>query len=115
MPIMTEEIKIMKYLKIEDNKGFFLKTKEDSTTEWIEIDRIAKDDLLFLLTQATSDTFEMDAYSEDIMANKAHQIIYKNIHEKFLSLESLKSKFKDESESLYKEALDKYTVVKETE
>ena len=110
MPIMTEEIKIMKYLKIEDNKGFFIKIKDDSTAEWIEIDKIAKDDLLFLLTQATSDTFEMDAYSEDLMANKAHQIIYKNIHEKFLSLESLKSKFKDESESLYKEALDKYTV-----
>jgi hypothetical protein len=113
MRITKDEIKIMKYLKIEDNKGYFLKTKEDSTTEWLEIDKIAKDDLLFLLNQATSDTFEMDVYSEETMANKAHQIIYKNIHEKFLSLESLKSKFKDESESLYKEALDKYTVDKD--
>jgi len=65
--------------------------------------------LLNLLNSATSDTFEMDTYSEEIMANKAHQIIYKNIHEKFLTLESMKSKFKDESESLYKEALDKYS------
>lgn len=108
MHIMKEEIKIMKYLKIDDNKGYFLKKIEDSTTEWVEIDKISKEDLLVLLNQATSDNFEMDVYSEDIMANKAHQIIYKNIHEKFLSLEALKSKFKDESESLYKEALDKY-------
>ena len=99
----------MKYLKIEDNRGYFLRTKEDTTTEWIEIDKIAKGDLLSLLNFATSETFEMDAYSEEIMANKAHQIIYKNIHEKFLGLESMRSKFKDESESLYKEALDKYT------
>jgi hypothetical protein len=106
---MKEEAETMKYLKIEDNKGYFLRTNEDSTTVWMEIDKISKDDLFSLLNYATSDTFEMDAYSEDIMANKAHQIIYKNIHEKFQGLESMKSKFKDESESLYKDALEKYT------
>ncbi len=51
----------------------------------------------------------MDVYSEDVMANKAHQIIYKNIFEKFSNLDSMKSKFKDESESLYKEAAEKYS------
>lgn len=99
----------MKYLKIENNKGYFLRVKEDASTEWLEIDTIAKDDLLILLNRATSDTFEMDSYSEEVLANKAHQIIYKNIHEKFMGLESMKSKFKDESENLYKEALDKYS------
>src|SRR5690242_184289 len=114
MHTMKEEIRIMKYLKIDDNKGFFLRDKDDSTTQWVEIDKINKDDLLNLLNCATSDTFEMDAYSEEIMANKAHQIIYKNIHEKFITLESMKAKFKDESESLYKEELDKYSTGADT-
>lgn len=99
----------MKYLKIEDNKGYFLQEK-DSTPEWVEIDRINKDNLLFLLNAAVSTDFEMDLYDESTLANKAHQIIYKNISEKFTELVAMKSKFKDESESYYKEALEKYGV-----
>ncbi len=103
----------MKYLKIEDNKGFFLRPKEGST-EWIEIDKINKDDLLYLLSNAISSDFEMDTYSEDNMANKAHQIIYRNIYEKFSNIESMRSKFKDESENLYKDAVEKYNVATDT-
>ena len=110
---MKEEMKIMKYLEIKDNKGYFLRPKE-STTEWIEIDKINKDDLLYLLNNAISSNFEMDVYAEDKMANKAHRIIYKNIYEKFSNLEFMKSKFKDESESLYKEAVEKYNNDSET-
>ena len=99
----------MKYLKIADNKGHFLQQK-DSTSEWIEIDRISKDNLLSLLNSAISDDFEMDVYDETKLANKAHQIIYKSIFEKFTDLIAMKSKFKDESESYYKEALEKYGV-----
>lgn len=106
---MTEKLKAMKYLKIEDNKGYFLQQK-DSTTEWVEIDRISKENLLFLLNSAISEDFEMDVYDETTLANKAHQIIYKNIFEKFTNLVAMKSKFKDESESYYKEAIEKYGV-----
>lgn len=111
---MKEEKKIMKYLKIEDNKGHFLRPKDD-TTEWLEIDKINKEDLLYLLNNAVSSEFEMDVYSEDLLGNKAHQIIYKNIFEKFSNLETMKSKFKDESENLYKEAYEKYSVDDETD
>jgi len=97
----------MKYLKIDDNKAYYLKSA-NSETVWTEIDKINKDDLLTLLNNAISNDFEMDIYSEDILANKAHQIIYKNIYEKFTSLLTMKDKFKDESESLYKEAIEKY-------
>lgn len=97
----------MKYLKIDDNKGYFLQYKE-STPEWIEIDRISKDSLLSLLNLAISEDFEMDTYDEAKLANKAHQIIYKSIAEKFIDLIAIKSKFKDDSESHYKEALEKY-------
>ena len=99
----------MKYLKIDADKGYFLR-ETGSATEWTEIDKIGKGDLLYLLNKAISSDFEMDIYSEAKMANKAHQIIYKNIYEKFSNLESMKSKFKDESESLYKEAIEKYGI-----
>ncbi len=104
----------MKYLKIENNKGYYWKST-DSLAEWTEIDKINKEDLMDLLNNAISTEFQMDAYSETILANKAHQIIYKNIFEKFSNLESMKSKFKDESESLYKEAIDKYSIDGETD
>jgi hypothetical protein len=107
MHILIEEQKIMKYLKIEENKGFYLKS--GTTPSWIEIDKINKDDLMELLNLAIISDFEMDQFKEEIIQNKAHQIIYKNIYEKFTSLISQKNVFKDQSESLYKEAIEKYS------
>jgi hypothetical protein len=100
----------MKYLKIEDNKGFFLKTENDISA-WTEIDQIGKEDLFYLLNKAVSEDFELDEYLEENLSNKAHQIIYKNLHEKFIDLIANKTRFIDESESLYKAALEKYTKV----
>jgi hypothetical protein len=96
----------MKYLKIEDNKAYYLDPGDRRT--WIEIDKINKDHLLLLLDYAISDNFEIDPYSESVLANKAHQIIYKNIAEKFVNLIGAKDRFKDESENLYKDAIAKY-------
>ncbi len=107
---MKGEKKIMKYLKVEADKGYFLRPKDTATQEWIEIDKINKDDLLHLLKNALSENFEMDAFDESKMANKAHQIIYKNVYEKFSGLVSMQSKFKDESESFYKDAVEKYSI-----
>jgi len=64
----------MKYLKIDDNKASFIKDKTQPKI-WTEIDKIEKEDLMNLLDFATDDDFEMDEYNEDILANKAHQII----------------------------------------
>ena len=98
----------MKYLKIEENKGFFIRKGEQSKLEWIQIDLITKDDLLFLLNKAVVEDFEMDEFKEVILSNKAHQIIYRNLYEKFSELVLNKTRFKDESDSLYKTALEKY-------
>ena len=97
----------MKYLKIENNKGYYIK---DHTipTSWIEIDQIEKDDLLNLLDLATNQDFELDAYDESLLGNKAHQIIYKHIAEKFTTFLSNKDRFNDEAENLFKTALEKY-------
>ena len=42
--ITKEEPKHMKYLKIEDNKGYFLKQEKEQVDQWVEIDKISKDD-----------------------------------------------------------------------
>lgn len=97
----------MKYLKIENNKGYYIK-ESASPTNWIEIDQIEKEDLLKLLDLATNADFELDVYDENLLGNKAHQIIYKHIAEKFKTFLSNKDKFKDEAENLFKTALEKY-------
>lgn len=97
----------MKYLKIEDGKGYYLIIEPEET--WIEIGKINKDHLLYLLKEIINKDFEMQEYDEKILSNKAHQIIYKNIYEKFSELALNKNRFKNESENLYKVALEKYS------
>lgn len=101
----------MKYLKIENNKGHYL----TSSSQWAEIDKISKEDLMFLLNKAVSEEFEMDEYSEENIGHKAHQIVYKSIHEKFSELVENKNVFKDECDSMFKSAIEKYKVEEENE
>ena len=51
----------------------------------------------------------MDNPSEVKVHNKAHDIIYKNLYTKFVELNSQRTRFKDESESLFKESMSKYS------
>lgn len=98
----------MKYLKIEANKVFFIKDKTNSEI-WTEIDQIEKTDIFNLLNyMINEDDFEFDEYDESSIANKAHQIIYKHLYEKFSTFSSNKNRFKDEAESLFKDAVEKY-------
>jgi len=94
----------MKYLMIEENKVLFTV----NNTDWFPIDEITKDHLLSLLDLAINNDFEMDAFDSSKIANQAHQIIYKNIYDKFIELTRNKTRFSDESEALYKEAIEKY-------
>lgn len=95
----------MKSLKIEENKGFYW-----NGSEYKEIDKITKDDLLTLLNLAETDDFELDPYNESLIANRAHQIIYENIFNKFSQFLGDKEQFKREVDELYKEAIGKYSV-----
>jgi len=101
----------MKYLKIENNKGFYL--KEENPENWSEISTLTKEGLMHLLDKAINSEFEMDEFKEEEIQNKAHHIIYKNLYEKFSDLLLNKTKFKDESEILYKDAMEKYKVTVE--
>ena len=96
----------MKHLKIENNKGFYCITEN----EWLEIDRINKDDLILLIDKVIEAEFTMDEFQIEKIDNKAHQIIYRDLYQKFSELLENKSRFKDESEQLYKNAFDKYCV-----
>ena len=97
----------MKYLKIENNKGFYSLKKDENK----EIDKINKDDLMFLLESAVADDgFEMDPYEDDKLGNKAHQIIYKHLYEKFNEFLQNRDRFKEKVSALYKEAFDKYSI-----
>ena len=101
----------MKYLTIENNKGFY---RIDSTKEeWTELDQINKDQLLNLLKFASSEEFDMDEYKDELLQNPAHNIIYKNIYEKFKDFLSNKTRFQDSVEAMYKTAIEKYKVEEE--
>lgn len=97
----------MMYLKIENNKGYYW--KQGNQPEYIEIDKINREDLMELLNVAINSDFEMDEYIEDNLGNKAHQIIYKNIYQKLTELLPQKTRFKDESENLFRTAFEKYS------
>lgn len=93
-----------KYLKIEDNKGYYW-----DGSDYQEIDKINKKGILALLRAAETDDFEFDPYDESLLGNKAHQIIYENLATKFDEFLSDKEQFKQEVENLYREAIGKYS------
>lgn len=96
----------MTYLKIRDGKGLFL----NKQAEEVFIDNISKDDLLYLLDEATKaeSSFEMDEPVEGSLQNAAHKIIYEALYKKFIELLRNKDRFLDESNHLYEEAFRKY-------
>lgn len=102
---MKEE-KVMKYLKIERFNALY----SLDGREWKTIEQIDKNDLLVLLNLAVCGEFLMDDYVDGIIKNPAHNIIYSNLFRKFNELLKQKNRFKDESESLYKDTLMKYSI-----
>jgi hypothetical protein len=98
----------MKYLKIENNKGFY--RLEKTTETWLELDQINKDHLLSLLKFASTEDFEIDEYDDTLLQNPAHNIIYRNIHGKFKDFLSNKTRFLDSVEAMYKPAIEKYKI-----
>lgn len=95
----------MKCLKIENSKGYY----QLEAGTWKEIDQINKNDLICLLDKAVEEDFEMDQFDAEKIPNKAHQIIYRNLFDKLSELSENRTRFKDESEQLYKSAFEKYS------
>ena len=101
----------MKFLKIENNKGQY--RIDEITESWLELDQISKEHLLILLKFATEKDFEMDEYEDELLQNPAHNIIYRNIYNKFNELLGNKTRFRDSVESMYRPAIEKYKLQEE--
>ena len=100
---MKEEVP-MKHLRIESGKGQYSIDGEN----WADIDKIQKADMLILIDHALKDDFIMDTYARDRIQNPAHEIIYRNLHAKLAELTTKRERFHDESQQLYREAIQKY-------
>ncbi|EIT7133202.1 hypothetical protein L2757_000853 [Vibrio parahaemolyticus] len=96
----------MRALKIDNNQGYFL--KDNDTYE--VIDKLDKTALLHLVNLSLEDDFSIEDYDEAKIRNQAHAIIYKSVSEKLLDLFEKRQQFKDESEGLYREEYEKYSV-----
>ncbi|MCG9679351.1 hypothetical protein [Vibrio sp. Isolate24] len=96
----------MQALKIDNNQGYFL--KDNDTYEFI--DKLDKTALLHLVSLSLEDDFSIEDYDETKIRNQAHAIIYKSVSEKLLDLFEKRQQFKDESEGLYREEYEKYSV-----
>lgn len=98
----------MKILKIEGGCGYFL---VNSSKEWRKIDEIDKSELLYLLNRYLEGDVEMDAPDGDNLQNEVHRIVYSHIFQKLSALAESKSSFKDDSERLYFDEINKYSSV----
>lgn len=99
----------MKILKIENGLGKYWSV---SKKQYLQIDKIDKAELLELLNFFLENEVEMDEIENDNLQNQAHLIIYQSIIGKFTSLQQNKSKFKDESDRLYLDEINKYSLPK---
>lgn len=96
----------MKILKIERGSGYFWASK---SMEWRKIDEIDKNELLTILDLFLDDDVEMDIPDENNLHNEVHKIIYSHIFQKLNSLTERKSSFRDDSERLYFDEINKYS------
>ena len=97
----------MKYLHINDNKGFF---KINAIEELKSIDSISKDDIFKLINLLMEkEDFEMDEFKDELIQNKAHNIIYRNLYQRFLELKQEKNNIIDSTNQYFAEAFQKYS------
>ena len=95
----------MKLLKIDNHCGYY--RKENGSYQ--SIDEINKEDLLTLVNWTLDeDEVELEDYDESLVKNHAHQIIYKSIARKLISLKERKQEFIDESARLFLEDYERY-------
>lgn len=98
----------MKYLQIDNNKGFFKLTNDEN---YKSIDTISKEDIFKLISVVieSDEDIEMDDFSDELIQNKAHNIIYRNLHQKLTDLKLEKNNIIDSTNQYFEEAFQKYS------
>ena len=95
----------MKKFEIKDGCVYFL----SSNGGFLPIDRLKKSELLYLVNDLIdSDEFVMDEFDDGLIKNAAHKIIYKSVYNKFIELKTNKKAFKEQYNTLFEDALNKY-------
>lgn len=94
----------MKHLRINDQKGEFLRE-----VDWLVVTEITADDVLNLAKAAVEEEdYDVEPYDEAALPNPAQRIIYQKISEQLISLHARKQEFLDETRNIYQDAYDKY-------
>lgn len=95
----------MKYLVIDNNKGYYIKKDKKQ-----EIDHISKEDIYELISILINidEDFEMDEFSEEKLQHGVHSIIYRNLYNKFADLKKEKESIHDSVNQQFMAAFQKY-------
>ena len=101
---MESEKKPIKILKIKDGKGYYL----DKNGNYVEVDKVDRNSLLYLINLVINSEVEIETYYESLILNKVHQIIYKEISQKILTLKASKLTLLSNIDSEYADLINKY-------
>jgi len=96
----------MKLLKIDNNKGYYIKD-----ADYKEIDSITKEDILSLLKHMyEEDEIEFDEINEEQnqIAMPSQKLVYEKLYEKFVELNEKKDDIISSVEAEFKSAVEKY-------
>jgi hypothetical protein len=95
----------MKLLRANEGYGEYL----GAAGNYLPIDKIRKEDLLRLAEATLSaDVADFDEYDENMIKNRAHQVIYKSVSSKLRDLRTRRQEFKDAAARLFLEDYEKY-------
>lgn len=96
----------MKILKIENNNAYYWNNNDQ---KYQSIEQIDKDQILILCKIIMNRTdFSMDEFNKELIPNEAQQIIYKNIYQKLVDLESNKQSIWDQMSVDFDALFEKY-------
>lgn len=101
---MESEKKPIKILKIKGGKGYYL----DKNGNYVEVDKVDRDSLLYLINLVIDGEVEIEAYDESLILNKVNQIIYKEISQKILTLNANKQTLLSNIDTEYADLINKY-------
>lgn len=99
-----KEKKYMKYLRIDNRKGQFVKDGN-----WLDITSMDKEDLMRIVRAALEDDqFEIDEFDEGALPNPAHKIIYRHMYQQLTDIHTRRNEYQEAKRNLFKDAYEQY-------
>ena len=104
----------MKIMRINDKRAFYIRPKDWNETlsedeqSFEPITGITKDDLLAIVDYLMTGQVEMDEYKEELIANPAERIVYKQIYDGLMQTIANKDEIMADVDSHFAQAMNKY-------